>query len=1207
MDAGGFITAEKFATGSTFTNSAIDDIIMCTYNSNQHMHLAIPSGNGSNTAFDMYGPNAIVWLPTRMSCNIGVGVAANSNYTINVNGSINLGSNGEILKNGVPMLHTSNTTPPQFDVTALFSQTFVATENDQTVFEYTIPNANFSIDQNDIHLYRNGVHLAYLSESSRDYRTDVTFCNDYAIYKFTLDGDGLDYGEALDVVIAPNLNSNMFAQRLVVSSNASAFRTQNLTTSNMTLLDKCIVNGRLGVGTSNMPYALNVNGSMNATNFSRGGVVFSGDVNWSLDAGNLYNTSDFVGIGRSNPQERLHVVGDFVHATSCNFSIGGSLNLDGTSNVSAGGYVLNVVGNVGATRIGLDQVSMLSDVRVSQTVPTGCNLNFVSACNVNVFKGFYPNAARSNIDIIATSGSVFNVGNNTVAMVSASNSFMIGTSNTSIYELDVVGPTGTGLFYLNTLDLWTLYTQSMVFDVHHLPRLTTVDTSQWLVAYECVTPTRNAQGSIVYSRNYEGMLSNVMFSRIGYYMHARIAGSNQPTWTFVTCDAYTSNVRDLRIPSASDPFINQRMLSGMNVYSSHPTVVTGMEGIGRLEIWNTDYSASNVYGDGSSNVFDLDDFPFNVSDSNGYGCFQVHDVVNQRTIMAWNNHKAGAVSDIGFGTNSNNNANYAATGALDWTGAANGAFDWCLKVVVGGLDVRNWLPSGASGRLLAWCDATEPTSVLLSSGKVSQWSDMSGNGVHAIQGNASFQPIYSRRDINNRPGVNFQGTAGVLLSASNAVTTSNLTLAYVARTTLKSGNLQHLFSSQGAWGSGKIHELVSTNTYDLYTIMDPMPSGVLVGAITNNTPFMYISTYDGTTKTLQQRINGTATARVTSFQSSLPSNGMSTGFELGGWSQDASRTWNGSIGEFVMFNSVLAQDDIYKLEGYLAHKWWGVGGVNTLPSTHPYKNNSPIINIYRNLFLDTPTTTALLLRFDASQLGAMSGMGAGSNITSWSNIAPFAPSNTNAVPYGAVPPKLVNENGRNLVRFDRPSSNYFQMPGGVPFTFRDGGNNPVNGFTLHVVARFNGQPSQWERLVDLSTMVDGSTYNRDAILMNRNNLTYDMQFGIATGVPGTWTAITLSTNQFDNRLHCYSGTYRCSTTKIDLYVDGMPIPNNGFTSYNGTPLNRTTITNFLGRSSVPNEGYLNADVAEVLVFNDYQAPGEIFKWTDFLCNKWGVK
>jgi hypothetical protein len=1203
MDAGGFITAEKFAAGSTFTNSVVDDIIVCTYNSNQHLHIGIPPGSTVNSAADFYKDSVVVWLPVTTMCNIGIGVAANSNYAINVNGSINLGSNGDILKNGVPLVTSNNSTPPQFDVTALFSQTLIATKDYQTEFQVTIPNANFSIEQEDVQLYRNGVKLAYISPGQRDYATDVTFCNDYAIYNFRVEGDGLEYGDVLDVVVVPNLNTNMFSQRIQFSSNQSIFKTQNLVTSNLTLLDKNIVLGRLGIGTSNLLYTANVAGAINANGYSRCNEVFSGDVNWTIDTGNIYNSNDFVGIGTSNPQQRLHVTGDFIQASRCNLSVGSSLNVDGTSNIITS-HALNLVGDMRANGLALDQVTCLSDIRLSQSVPSTCNLAFVNSCNVTVFKGFYPNVARSNIEVIGARGSAFQIGSTEIAMVTPSNSFVIGTSNLSTFELDVRG-TLTQSFYMNVLDLWTLYTQSVLFDPSHLPRLAPVDMSQWLLAYECVTPTRNNQGSIVYSRNNASMLSNVLFSRVGYYMHARVGGSNLPTWTFVTCDAFTSNIRDLRIPSANDPFINQRMIGGMNVYSSHPGVVAGQEGIGRLEIWNTDYGSSNTYGDGSSNVFDYDDTPSNVGMSNGYGSFQIHDIINQQTIMAWNNHKSGATSDIGFGTNSNNNVNFVGGGAPDWTGAANGAFDWCLKVMVGGLDIQTWLPSTV-GRLMYWFDATEPTSVLLTSGKVSRWSDLSGNGWHALQANASFQPAYTRRDINNRPAINFQGVNGALLAASNVVTSSNITLAYVVRTTLKASSPQQFFSSQGAWGSGKIHENVGTNTRNISTIMDPMPAGIFVGTFTDNNPFLYISTYDGATKTCQVRVNGTTTARVTSFQSTIPSSGFSTGIELGGWSGDVTRTLNGSMGEFMMFDSMMSQEAIYKLEGYLAHKWWGVGGSNTLPTTHPFKTTSPFANIYRNLFLDTPTTNALLVQLDASQLASMSGMGEGSNITAWSNIAPFAPSNTNAVPYGAVPPRLVVEDRRSYVRIDRASSNYFQLPGGIPFTFRDGGNNPINGFTMHVVARFNSAPSQWERLVDFSTMVDASTNNRDAILMSRNALTYDMQMAIATGVP-SWTALTTSINQYDNRFHVYSGTYRCASTKFDLYLDGMPLSLNGTTIYNGTPLSRTTITNYIGRSSVANEGYLNADIAEVLVFNDYQAPAEMLMWTEFLCNKWGIK
>ena len=48
------------------------------------------------------------------------------------------------------------------------------------------------------------------------------------------------------------------------------------------------------------------------------------------------------------------------------------------------------------------------------------------------------------------------------------------------------------------------------------------------------------------------------------------------------------------------------------------------------------------------------------------------------------------------------------------------------------------------------------------------------------------------------------------------------------------------------------------------------------------------------------------------------------------------KPWNGDLGELVIFNDPLSDDDMRKMEGYLAHKW---GLTSGLPSNHAYKSS----------------------------------------------------------------------------------------------------------------------------------------------------------------------------------------------------------------------------------------------------------------------------
>jgi hypothetical protein len=47
------------------------------------------------------------------------------------------------------------------------------------------------------------------------------------------------------------------------------------------------------------------------------------------------------------------------------------------------------------------------------------------------------------------------------------------------------------------------------------------------------------------------------------------------------------------------------------------------------------------------------------------------------------------------------------------------------------------------------------------------------------------------------------------------------------------------------------------------------------------------------------------------------------------------KPWNGDLGELIIFNDALPDDEMRKMEGYLAHKW---GLTSTLSSSHPYQS-----------------------------------------------------------------------------------------------------------------------------------------------------------------------------------------------------------------------------------------------------------------------------
>ena len=196
----------------------------------------------------------------------------------------------------------------------------------------------------------------------------------------------------------------------------------------------------------------------------------------------------------------------------------------------------------------------------------------------------------------------------------------------------------------------------------------TTDGGGWTLVYETVTATR-VSGSIVYSFNNSSNLSALSFTRVAYSMN------NFNSWAFTSFDSWSSTITNYRIPSNNDVFVNQRLVTNLNVVSSNTNVTTGTGLNGALEIWPSNYSTGRTLSMGTYGS----DATYDINDSGGsavggYGSFQVHDITNLRPVICWNNHDS-ASPDIGFGPQASNNP--------DWTFTNMGATaDFRVRVFV---------------------------------------------------------------------------------------------------------------------------------------------------------------------------------------------------------------------------------------------------------------------------------------------------------------------------------------------------------------------------------------------------------------------------------------------------------------------------------------------------------------------------------------------
>ena len=167
------------------------------------------------------------------------------------------------------------------------------------------------------------------------------------------------------------------------------------------------------------------------------------------------------------------------------------------------------------------------------------------------------------------------------------------------------------------------------------------------------------------------------FDRVAYYLELTEAAGQR--WVYVSMDAFTHSIHELAIPHDRDnPVLFQQAVRNMTVLSNDPRIKARLQGApGWIEMWPTDYAASNaaLVPKASDQVFDFGDTW--VSNGAGYGSFQIHDLEAQQTLFAWNhwgNAEGSSNDDLGIGP--------ARTGSPDYTFAANAHLYSARKLMI---------------------------------------------------------------------------------------------------------------------------------------------------------------------------------------------------------------------------------------------------------------------------------------------------------------------------------------------------------------------------------------------------------------------------------------------------------------------------------------------------------------------------------------------
>ncbi len=150
------------------------------------------------------------------------------------------------------------------------------------------------------------------------------------------------------------------------------------------------------------------------------------------------------------------------------------------------------------------------------------------------------------------------------------------------------------------------------------------------------------------------------FDRIGYLLELTNGGDEEKL--FVSMDSFTTDIKQIGIPTVSSGANFQTPITALDVYSTSSTVTSGSGLSGNVEFWPSNYGPQNNGGvaGASGQVFDFGDTPS--APSAGYGSMQVHNGAAKQTLFAINNWKAAASADIGIGNSSGETRDWTFTG-----------------------------------------------------------------------------------------------------------------------------------------------------------------------------------------------------------------------------------------------------------------------------------------------------------------------------------------------------------------------------------------------------------------------------------------------------------------------------------------------------------------------------------------------------------------
>ncbi|MBT8037962.1 MAG: M6 family metalloprotease domain-containing protein, partial [Verrucomicrobiae bacterium] len=280
-------------------------------------------------------------------------------------------------------------------------------------------------------------------------------------------------------------------------------------------------------------------------------------------------------------------------------------------------------------------------------------------------------------------------------------------------------------------------------------------------------------------------------------------------------------------------------------------------------------------------------------------------------------------------------------------------------VYLTGSDI-DWTP--ADTNTVAWFDAADAATIAESSGAVSQWSDKSGNGNHATQGNSSNQPTYNSSDsrLNNLPTIGYDQGFKYLDTPTLTAIQNVYVVTYYDDADNSFDSHRVLFSDTGnsikLQGSSGNDDWVAGYGFDKYKDGSTTSSDL---SILPMGPTLW-------------------TAKGTASHSGKVWRLLS--------GKQSYQYWEyGAIGEIVLTDGAESVATVQKMEGFLAWKW---GMQAKLPAAHPYSTANATSGPKKSVPSATATLAGTVTDSDDTPTYSWSdtGTGTGTGIVTFADV-----------------------------------------------------------------------------------------------------------------------------------------------------------------------------------------------------------------------------